>query len=88
MPKTIKWLAAGFLLALQAAGAETVTLPSGETVAVVKPTLSTTEMDLRLQKAIDALAASKAQEQKAATAPGSGTAASPPVLTGYSLYPR
>jgi hypothetical protein len=86
MAKTIKWLAAGLLLAVQAAGAETVTLPSGETVAVVKPTLSTTEMDLRLQKAIDALAANKAQDEK--TAPSPGTVASPPVLTGYSLYPR
>ena len=86
MAKTIKWLATGLLLAVQAAAAQTVTLPSGETVAVVKPTLSASEMDLRLQKAIDALAASKAQDQKAAPAPG--TIASPPVLTGYSLYPR
>ncbi len=36
--------------------------------------------------AIDALAANKAQDEK--TAPSPGTVASPPVLTGYSLYPR
>ena len=83
----VRSIAAGLVLCLHAAWAEpqTVTLPSGDTVAVVKPTLSTRELDLRLQKAIDALSAGEPREQKA-VAPETTT--NPPILTGYSLYPR
>ena len=87
MAKMTRWIVAGFLLTAQAACAEplTVTLPSGDTVAVVKPTLTTSEMDFKLQKAIDGLSIGKLQEPKALVPE---TVTSPPVLTGYSLYPR
>lgn len=91
MGRIAQWVLAGAVLWFHAAAAaplgepDQITLPSGDTVAVVKPTLSTKEMDLRLEKAIQALPAAKRAKETPAPP---DTVTAPPALTGYSLYPR